>query len=81
MHTFGMPMRIKQTRSICEQWGLPLIEDAEVVTPEIVEVEEPEVDMFPPVTENDIIIGGPDIASTDSGTDVAGDMIHQDLLS
>ena len=44
-------------------------------------MEEPEVDMFPPVTENDIIIGGPDIASTDSGTDVAGDMIHQDLLS
>ena len=28
MHTFGMPSRIKQTRSICDQWGLPMVEDA-----------------------------------------------------
>jgi perosamine synthetase len=28
MHTFGLPCRIEQIASICNDWGIPLIEDA-----------------------------------------------------
>ena len=28
MHTFGLPCRIKEISKICEEWGIPLIEDA-----------------------------------------------------
>ena len=28
MHTFGLPARIKELTSICDKWGVPLIEDA-----------------------------------------------------
>jgi aminotransferase in exopolysaccharide biosynthesis len=28
MHTFGHPCRIEQIAEICEQWGIPLVEDA-----------------------------------------------------
>lgn len=28
MHTFGLPCRIDQIQDICEEWGIPLIEDS-----------------------------------------------------
>jgi len=28
MHTFGLPCRIAELAEICEQWGIPLVEDA-----------------------------------------------------
>ncbi len=28
MHTFGLPCRIEELAALCEEWGLPLIEDA-----------------------------------------------------
>ena len=28
MHTFGLPVRIREIAKICDEWGIPLIEDA-----------------------------------------------------
>lgn len=42
---------------------------------------EPEDDSFPPITEADITVSGPDIASADVETDIAGNIIQNDLMS
>lgn len=54
----------------------PSVESSTVQEPS-----EPDCDPFPPITEADITVSGPDIASTDIQTDVAGNIIQNDLIS
>lgn len=52
----------------------PSVEPSTVQEPTV-----PDCDPFPPVTEADITVSGPDIASTDIQNDVAGNIIQNDL--
>lgn len=54
----------------------PSVEPTTVQEPTV-----PDCDPFPPITEADITVSGPDIASTDIETDVAGNIIQNDLIS